>query len=127
MSSWAQQGVLLLNNSLTVLEGTSNSHVCLKEEVKGKTKRYFWKDFTDHLISALSKEREGLVFMLWGKNAQSKAKLIDNEKHLILTSAHPSPLSANKGGWFGNKHFSKANEYLKQKNASPVNWNSLNV
>ena len=114
-----------MNNSLTVLEGSSNSHACFKEEIEGKTKRYFWKDFTNHLISILSNDREGLVFMLWGKNAQGKASLIDKNKHLVLMSAHPSPLSANKGGWFGCKHFSKANEYLEKNNNSTVNWNSL--
>jgi uracil-DNA glycosylase len=122
LTSWAQQGVLLLNNTLTVLEGTSNSHVCFKDE---NDKRYFWKDFTDHIIKKLSKDGNGIVFMLWGKNAQEKEKIIDKYKHLVLKAAHPSPLSANKGGWFGCKHFSKANAYLLANKRTPINWNSL--
>ena len=106
LTTWAQQGVLLLNNTLTVLEGSSNSHACFEDENK---KKYYWKDFTDHIIKSISHENENVVFMLWGKSAQVKEKLIDSKKHLILKCAHPSPLSANKGGWYGCKHFSKAN------------------
>lgn len=122
LTSWGEQGVLLLNNTLTVLEGTSNSHACFKDN---DGNRYFWKEFTDHIITKLSKESSGIVFMLWGKNAQEKEKLIDNSKHLVLKAAHPSPLSANKGGWFGCQHFSKANTYLCTNNKVPINWNSL--
>ena len=122
LTSWAQQGVLLLNSTLTVLEGTSNSHACFKDE---KDNRFYWKDFTDYIITKLSKDGNGIVFMLWGANAQQKTKLIDRSKHLILKAVHPSPLSANKGGWFGCKHFSKANAYLTANNKTPINWNSL--
>lgn len=103
---WAEQGVLLLNSILTVVEGKAGSH-----EGKG------WERLTDAAIRALSREREGLVFMLWGKYAQAKGAMIDREKHLVLEAAHPSPLSAYRG-FFGCKHFSQANAYLHE----PIKW-----
>ncbi|MHA6280438.1 uracil-DNA glycosylase [Salinimicrobium sp. CAU 1759] len=111
LKHWAEQGVLMLNATLTVRAGEAGSH-------QGKG----WEKFTDAVVSTLSKERENLVFMLWGGPAQRKGRRIDAEKHLILTSGHPSPLAANRGYWFGNKHFSKANEYLESIGKKPINW-----
>ncbi len=108
---WAKQGVLLLNTILTVEEAKPGSH-----QNKG------WEVFTDAVIKAISKEKEHVVFMLWGGYAKKKMKLIDSEKHYILSSGHPSPLSANRGLWFGNKHFLKANELLKKKKKAEINW-----
>src|SRR5690606_37411193 len=101
LERWADQGVLLLNATLTVRSGQAGSH-----QNKG------WEIFTDCVIRTLSQHRENLVFLLWGGYAKKKTALIDSQKHLILTSGHPSPLSANKGHWFGNKHFSRTNAYL---------------
>lgn len=109
LTKWAEQGVLLLNTTLTVRGGSSNSH-------QGKG----WGLFTDSIIKYLG-SKEHIVFILWGKNAQSKQNLINADKNLILMSAHPSPLSASRG-FFGCKHFSKTNEYLKENNIEPVNW-----
>ena len=111
LERWAQQGVLLLNATLTVRKDTPNSH-----------KHLHWQQFTDAVISLLSQEKEHLVFILWGAFAQKKAKLIDEKKHLILTSGHPSPMSANQGKWFGNNHFLETNNYLKNKGLNQVNW-----
>lgn len=111
LQSWAEQGVLLLNATLTVREGAAGSH-----QKRG------WEKFTDKVIQSISDNKKGVVFLLWGGYAQKKSKLIDQSKHLILTSGHPSPLSANRGYWFGNKHFSKANEYLKHIGKKPVEW-----
>lgn len=111
LERWADQGVLLLNSVLTVRAGQAGSH-----QKKG------WEQFTDTVISTLSRKRENLVFMLWGGFAKSKEKLIDDSKHLVLKSGHPSPLSANRGYWFGNKHFSKANEYLKSMGVEAIEW-----
>jgi uracil-DNA glycosylase len=110
LSSWANQGVLLLNATLTVRANEPGSH-----------QKMGWEQFTDNAIEALSSEKSGLVFMLWGKYAQAKASLIDSSKHLILMAAHPSPFSANNG-FFGCKHFSKANAYLLSKGKKPINW-----
>lgn len=110
LTRWAEQGVLLLNTTLTVRSGQSNSH-------SGKG----WEFFTDSIIKYLGQQRENIVFILWGKNAQSKKDLIDSNKNLILMAAHPSPLSATRG-FFGCKHFSKTNEYLKEHNIEPINW-----
>lgn len=110
LQSWAEQGVLLLNATLTVEHGKAGAH-------QGKG----WERLTDAAISALSREREGLVFMLWGAYAQKKAALIDQHKHLILKSPHPSPLSAHRG-FFGNRHFSRANEWLQEHDAAPIDW-----
>jgi uracil-DNA glycosylase len=111
LEAWAKQGVLLLNASLTVRKDNPNSHKHLK-----------WNSFTDAVIQRISDEKENVVFMLWGSFAQKKGNKIDREKHLVLESGHPSPMSANQGKWFGNKHFSKANLYLKQKNLEKINW-----
>lgn len=110
LTRWAEQGVLLLNATLTVREHAAGSH-----QKRG------WEEFTDAVISILSTQREGLVFILWGSYAQSKAKLIDASKHCILKSAHPSPLSAYRG-FFGNHHFSLANNYLVNKGEEPIGW-----
>lgn len=107
---WARQGVLLLNSTLTVDEGNANSH-------SGKG----WEEFTDAVISELSTKREGLVFMLWGGSAKRKGQNIDPARHLILQSAHPSPLSASRG-FFGCGHFRMANEYLISKGREPIDW-----
>lgn len=111
LERWAAQGVFLLNATLTVRAHQAGSH-----QNKG------WELFTDSVIETISNEKEGVVFLLWGGFAKKKAKLIDANKHLILTSGHPSPLSANRGFWFGNKHFSKANAYLKEKSKKEINW-----
>jgi uracil-DNA glycosylase len=111
LDRWAAQGVFLLNATLTVRAHQAGSH-----QKKG------WETFTNRVIQLLSKEKENLVFMLWGGYAKQKIKLIDPQKHLILTSGHPSPLSANRGFWFGNRHFSKCNTYLKTKNKTPIDW-----
>jgi uracil-DNA glycosylase len=107
---WAQQGVLLLNSVLTVQQGNPGSH-----RNKG------WGDFTDTVIKKVSSENNNVVFMLWGNYAQKKNTLIDTSKHLVLDSAHPSPLSAYRG-FFGNKHFSQANEYLKKSGRKEIEW-----
>lgn len=110
LTSWANQGVLLLNTCLTVREAQPNSH-------KGKG----WEIFTDKVISLLNESEEPIVFLLWGANAKSKISIINNPKHLILTSVHPSPLSAY-GGFWGCNHFKKANEYLIQQGKTPIDW-----
>lgn len=110
LTRWAEQGVLLLNATLTVREHAAGSH-----------QKHGWEEFTDSVIRILSEEREGIVFILWGSYAQSKAQLIDSSKHFILKSAHPSPLSAYRG-FFGNHHFSLANMYLQKRGESPINW-----
>ena len=107
---WAKQGVLLLNAVLTVEEGKANAH-------QGKG----WESFTDAVLQALNKHNEHLVFILWGNYAQKKGRFLNAEKHLIINSPHPSPLSAYRG-FFGSKPFSKTNDYLKQHNKSVVNW-----
>ena len=111
LERWANQGVLLLNATLTVRKDSPNSH-----------KHLHWQDFTDAVIRKLSDEKEHLVFLLWGAFAQKKVKLIDTNKHLILTSGHPSPMSANQGKWFGNKHFSKTNAYLEGIGKKGIEW-----
>ena len=111
LSSWARQGVLLLNSTLTVRANQAASH-------QGKG----WELFTDFLISTISEEMNGVAFLLWGNFAKQKINLINNSKHLILKAGHPSPLSANRGYWFGNKHFSQCNNYLSQKLKKPIDW-----
>lgn len=111
LSRWARQGVLLLNAVLTVRAKQAGSH-----QNKG------WETFTNAVISKLSSEKEGLVFLLWGGFAKKKTPLIDSSKHHILTSGHPSPLSANRGYWFGNKHFSRTNEILIKQGKEPIQW-----
>jgi len=108
---WAKQGVLLLNATLTVRENNAGSH-------QGKG----WETFTDAIISIISENKSKVVFLLWGNYAKKKKKLIDQKKHHILESGHPSPLSANRGLWFGNKHFSKTNFLLEQALQKPVIW-----
>ncbi len=111
LERWAEQGVLLLNATLTVRAHQAGSH-----QKKG------WEQFTDDVIKTLSKEQKGLIFMLWGGFAKKKASLVDTAKHHILTSGHPSPLSANRGFWFGNQHFSKANTLLRKMDKEEINW-----
>jgi len=111
LTEWAKQGVLLLNDVLTVKAGQAASH-----------QKLGWEQFTENVISFLSNEKDGLVFMLWGNHAFKKGKNIDRLKHLVLTSGHPSPMSANQGKWFGNRHFSQANNYLVQHGKTPINW-----
>ena len=110
LTYWAEQGVLMMNTVLTVRESQPNSH-------KGKG----WEIFTDNVISLLNQRPEPMVFLLWGANARAKTKLITNPNHLVLESAHPSPLSAYNG-FFGNGHFKKANDFLKQNGLSEINW-----
>ena len=110
LTRWARQGVLLLNATLTVRANTPGSH-----QNKG------WEEFTDTVIRILSEGKENLVFMLWGAYAQKKGEIINRNKHLVLESAHPSPFSANRG-FFGNKHFSQANAYLKIRGLGEIDW-----
>lgn len=110
LSHWAKQGVLLLNATLTVEAHKAGSH-------QGKG----WEEFTDEVIMRLAQDKSGLVFLLWGSYAIKKGAFIDRTKHLVLTSPHPSPLSAYRG-FFGNKHFSRTNEYLISKGKEPINW-----
>ena len=111
LTPWVRQGVLLLNATLTVRAGQAGSH-----QKKG------WEPFTDAVIDKLSAQTKGLVFMLWGNYAKQKGKHIDRNKHLVLEAGHPSPLSANRGLWFGNKHFSKANTYLLEQGKTAIDW-----
>ena len=111
LTKWVKQGVLLLNSSLTVIEKTPNSH------------QKIWSPFTDKIIEYISNNSDGIVFMLWGNFAKNKKKYINLDKHYILESSHPSPMSANRGGWFGTKHFRKANEYLISNSKNPIDWN----
>lgn len=110
LTRWAEQGVLLLNATLTVRAHQAGSH-----------QRKGWEEFTDAVIRKLAEEKEGLVFILWGAYAQKKGAFIDRNKHLVLTSVHPSPLSAHNG-FFGNHHFSKTNEYLIKNGKEPIIW-----
>ncbi|HSG93200.1 MAG TPA: uracil-DNA glycosylase, partial [Methylotenera sp.] len=110
LSYWADQGVLLLNATLTVEQGDAGAH-------QGRG----WEEFTDCAIRALNDKREGLVFMLWGSYAQKKGAFIDAKRHLVLKAPHPSPLSAHRG-FFGCSHFSKANAYLETRGVKPIDW-----
>lgn len=110
LQHWAEQGVLLLNTSLTVERGLAGSHA-----------HAGWQPFTDRIIQLVSERRPHLVFMLWGAHAQSKARLVDPTRHLVLKSAHPSPLSAHRG-FIGNGHFSRANRWLEQQGLAPIDW-----
>ena len=110
LERWARQGVLLLNSTLTVRARQAGSH-----QKRG------WEEFTDSVIKLISDKKENIVFLLWGAYAQKKGSVIDPNKHHILSSAHPSPFSVHRG-FFGNKHFSKTNEYLKQIGKSPIQW-----
>ena len=111
LTPWAQQGVLLLNTTLTVQAHSAGSH-----QNKG------WETFTDHVIQTLSQRFQGIVFLLWGGYAKQKSKWIDPQKHKVFTAGHPSPLSANRGYWFGNGHFSKTNDYLTATGKAPIDW-----
>ena len=110
LQPWAEQGVLLLNSVLTVVQGQAGAH-------QGKG----WETFTDKVIETINREREGVVFLLWGSYAKKKGQHIDRSKHLVLDGPHPSPLSAYRG-FFGCKHFSKANDWLEQQGKPTVNW-----
>ncbi len=111
LSKWAYQGVLLLNATLTVKAHQAGSH-------QGKG----WEQFTDAVIQLLSEKKENIIFLLWGGFAKKKGAKIDKSKHVVLTTGHPSPLSANRGYWFGNKHFSKTNQLLEDMGKLPINW-----
>ena len=111
LEHWAKQGVLLLNATLTVRAHQAGSH-------QGKG----WETFTDRVISSISENREGVIFLLWGGFAKKKASKINSVKHTILTSGHPSPLSANRGYWFGNRHFSRANAAIVERGQDPIEW-----
>lgn len=110
LTEWAKQGVLLLNNALTVRRGQANSH-------RGKG----WEYLTDRIIQCVNEKSDPVVYLLWGANAREKTKIINNPRHLILTAAHPSPLSAYNG-FFGCRHFSKTNKFLEDNGVEPVNW-----
>lgn len=114
LTSWAKQGVLLLNATLTVREGMANSH-----------QRIGWSILTDEIIKKLNSSESPIVFILWGANARSKKAFITNKRHLIIESPHPSPLSAH-AGFFGSRPFSRANDFLKSNNLEPINWDSVN-
>ena len=111
LEAWAKQGVLLLNATLSVRKDSPNSH-----------KHLAWSRFTDAVIEKLASEKQQLVFLLWGSFAQKKGNKIDRKQHLVLESGHPSPMSANQGKWFGNKHFSQTNAYLTSKGLQPIDW-----
>jgi len=111
LTEWAQQGVLMLNATLTVQAAMAGSH-----QKKG------WEQFTDTVIKKISDEKQGVVFILWGAYAQSKSVLIDERKHLIIKSTHPSPLAVSRGGFFGSRPFSRANDYLIKQGKTPINW-----
>lgn len=111
LTRWAQQGVLLLNATLTVRAHQANSHAQLG-----------WQQFTDAAIHALATQRENIVYMLWGGFARGKAYMIDRTRNLVLESVHPSPLSANRGGWFGQHQFSRCNAYLQEYGLTPIAW-----
>ena len=111
LTRWAEQGVLLLNATLTVRAHQANSHATLG-----------WQTFTDAAIRALASGRDHLVYMLWGGYARSKAYMIDRQRNLVLESVHPSPLSANRGGWFGQHQFSRCNAYLAEHGLTPIEW-----
>lgn len=111
LTRWATQGVLLLNATLTVRAHQANSHATIG-----------WQNFTDAAIKALALERDHLVYMLWGGFARSKAYMINKSRNLVLESVHPSPLSANRGGWFGQHQFSRCNDYLRQNGIEPIVW-----
>lgn len=108
---WAEQGVLLLNATLTVRAHQAGSH-----------QRRGWEQFTDAVIQSVAREKEHVVYMLWGGFAKTKAAFVNQATNLVLQSAHPSPLSANRGGWFGNHHFSRCNQYLQQTGQEPIQW-----
>ena len=111
LEHWANQGILLLNATLTVRKDQPNSHKHLQ-----------WQIFTDAIIEKIALQNNNIVFLLWGSFAQKKGAKIDRNKHLVLVSGHPSPMSANQGKWFGNKHFSQTNDYLESVKKKPIQW-----
>ncbi len=111
LERWAAQGVMLLNATLTVRAGQAGAH-----------QKMGWETFTDAVIQLISDQKQDVVFMLWGAFAQKKGAIIDSSRHLILKTQHPSPMSAQRGGWFGNRHFSQANSFLVSKNLPPIVW-----
>ncbi len=111
LNHWAEQGILLLNSTLTVEENKPNSH-----------QKFGWENFTNAVIDAINQHKENVVFLLWGAFAHKKGKNIDLSKHFVLKAKHPSPLSANFGGWFGQKHFSQTNTYLESVQKTKINW-----
>lgn len=111
LTKWAQQGVLLLNSVLTVEQNKPNSH-----------KNKGWEHITSKVVELLNERKDPVIFLLWGSNAKAIGKNIDRKKHYVLTAVHPSPMSANQGGWFGCKHFSKTNEILKSLGKTPIDW-----
>lgn len=111
LERWADQGVLLLNATLTVRESMAGSH-----------QNQGWEEFTDAVIQKISEDKQDVVFLLWGGFAKKKGAKIDRSRHFVLETGHPSPLSANRGLWFGNKHFSKTNAFLQQKGKPEINW-----
>ena len=111
LERWADQGILLLNAVLTVRKGEANSH-----------QGHGWETFTDAVIQKISEEKKDVVFLLWGSPAKKKGAKVDRTRHLIFESGHPSPLSANRGLWFGNRHFSKTNTFLTEKGLAPIQW-----
>ena len=115
LTKWAKQGVLLLNSVLTVRSGSPNSH-------KGKG----WEQITSRIVELLNDREDPVIFMLWGGNAKALGKNI-NSRHYVLSAMHPSPMSANQGGWFGCKHFSKANDFLVKNNKTPIDWQIENI
>ncbi|MGN0961821.1 MAG: uracil-DNA glycosylase [Christensenellales bacterium] len=116
LTKWAKQGVLLLNSVLTVEKNKPNSH-------KGKG----WEEITSKIVELLNNRDDPVIFLLWGSNAKNIGKNIDTSKHFVLTAVHPSPMSANQGGWFGCKHFSKTNEILVSLNKTPIDWQIENI
>lgn len=116
LTKWAKQGVLLLNSVLTVEQNKPNSH-------KGKG----WEKITGKIIELLNQREDPIIFLLWGGNAKSLGKNIDKNKHYILSAVHPSPMSANQGGWFGCKHFSQINEILEKLGKAPIDWQIENI
>lgn len=116
LTAWAKQGVLLLNATLTVEEKKPNSH-----------QKFGWNYFTDAVIQKISSDKKEVVFLLWGGFAQKKEALVDVQKHKVLKATHPSPLGANKGGWFGCQHFSKTNNYLESVGKEKIKWKLVNA
>ena len=116
LTKWAKQGVLMLNAVLTVRAGQPNSH-----KDKG------WEQITSKIVKLLNDRDDPVIFLLWGGNAKANAKYIDTNKHYVLTASHPSPMSANQGGWFGCKHFSKANKILSDIGKAPIDWQIENI
>lgn len=110
LESWAKQGVLLLNTVLTVEAGQAHSHA-----------QFGWEIFTDRVIAAINQHRDGVVFLLWGSHAQKKGSIIDRQRHCVLATVHPSPLSAHRG-FLGCQHFSKTNQYLQERGLTPIDW-----